>query len=180
MDTVKVGLFTFWLRLKLSASFLVWRSACYRSVSMLNLSPWGRFRATWLRGGNFLDFFFSLSLPQPQNVLADSPGTQGHGWHLVSQQGAYLLHCSHSDGCVCVLHTLRFVTRSCNCGCFQGQEFKRGCVMNELCPRRSILDVHAGCTWQVGGSSGEGLKLLPTGRRGWIVIFVLRQSFVPF
>lgn len=79
VDTVKVGIFTFWVRLKLSASFLVWRSACYRSVSMLNLSPWGRFRATWLRGGNFLIFFFSL--PQPQNVLADIPSTQGHGWH---------------------------------------------------------------------------------------------------
>lgn len=137
---------------------------------MLNLSPWGRFRATWLRGGNFLDVFF-FSFPQPQNVLADIPSTQGHGWHLVSQQGVYLLHCSHGDGCICVLHTLRFLTRNCNCGCFQGQEFKRGCVMNELCSAWSILDEHAGCTWQVGASSGEVLKLLLARQCGWIVTF---------
>lgn len=50
---------------KLSACSLRWRSASLLSICQhVKLSLWGRFGATWLRGGNFL-YFLTKCVSQP-------------------------------------------------------------------------------------------------------------------
>lgn len=55
-------------------------------------------------------FFFSyvtLFLFSPCDMFSSAdirPALGSRGWHLVSQRGAILLHCSHGDGCACVHH----------------------------------------------------------------------------
>lgn len=64
-------------------------------------------------------FFFCILFIFYVLVSRHPPSAGGRGWHLVLQQGANLLHCSHGDGCACVLHTTSLCYKSCNCGSLQ-------------------------------------------------------------
>lgn len=64
-----------------------------------------RFSPRWLTESIYI--FSCYLFFSPCNMFLSAnirPALWSRGWHLVSQWGANLPHCSHGDGCACVHH----------------------------------------------------------------------------